>query len=548
MSPTINLIPSVPLTGWFVFALATGVLFFGILVFAQDPKKRSGRFFLLFAATMGMWGFSYVFFNIVSGTTFANTALTIGYFIGGFVSPTLLFFLYVFLNENAPSYFWKFVGILAPYLVIATAFGVPNLVVGLKVVSGDAGTIVFGRAFLFYVLYSVIILVFGLWFIIKNYRNNAGIFKIEIRGMLMFFAMTASVALLTLFFLPILTDTQNLFWVGYASAALFLFMAGSILIRYNFWSIKLVTVEFFTSLATAILLFEMLFASSLLDFVTKVGITMLVVFSSVFLVSSVKREIESKEKIARLAHNLDKIHAQLQVLDKKKSDFLFISSNHLRDPLTYITGYASMLLEGSFGELPVLAREAIEKIFESSKRLIVMISDFMDISNIETGNMQYKFTDVDMKKIVYDIIDDMTQSALDSGLSLNVSFGPDKNTNFITVADFGKIRQVLSNMVDNSIKYTPKGKISVLLSKTPNGKKIIFSVSDTGIGMSKNTKEKIFKKFSRAEGVNKIYTEGTGLGLYVASEIVKKHEGKIWAESEGEGHGSTFFVELDAKR
>jgi len=104
------------------------------------------------------------------------------------------------------------------------------------------------------------------------------------------------------------------------------------------------------------------------------------------------------------------------------------------------------------------------------------------------------------------------------------------------------------NLIDNSIKYTPRGEISLLLSKSTNGKKILFSISDTGIGMSEVTKEKIFRKFSRAEGVSKVYTEGTGLGLYVAKEVIKKHEGRIWAESKGEGAGSTFYLELEVKR
>ncbi|KKT59208.1 MAG: Sensor histidine kinase, partial [Parcubacteria group bacterium GW2011_GWC1_44_26] len=129
-----------------------------------------------------------------------------------------------------------------------------------------------------------------------------------------------------------------------------------------------------------------------------------------------------------------------------------------------------------------------------------------------------------------------------------VDEGPSEDEEYVTVGDEGKLRQVVSNLIDNSIKYTPHGEISMLLYKSPDKKKIIFSLSDTGIGMSELTKEKIFKKFSRAEGVSKVYTEGTGLGLYVAKEIVKKHEGRIWAESKGEGHGSSFYVELEAKR
>ena len=142
----------------------------------------------------------------------------------------------------------------------------------------------------------------------------------------------------------------------------------------------------------------------------------------------------------------------------------------------------------------------------------------------------------------------MKQYSDRANLHLSVTVDDPEGSGYTTIADVVKIRQVFSNIIDNSIKYTPKGDVIVHLSKTPKGEGILFCVSDTGIGMSSNTIEELFKKFSRAQGINKVYTEGTGLGLYVAKEIVEKHEGKIWAESKGEGLGSQFYVELDAKR
>ena len=306
----------------------------------------------------------------------------------------------------------------------------------------------------------------------------------------------------------------------------------------------------FISIIVLVLITELFLASSLLDLFIKTVIAMLIIFSSSFLVASVKREIQSKERIVRLSQDLDLISKRLKVLDKKKSEFLSIASHHLRDPLTAIKGYASMLSEGSFGDLSRPVLEAIEKIFVSSGHLVTMISDFMDISRIESGDMNYNFKDVDMKKLFLILADEMKQSAEHSHLvfTATVDEGPSEDEEYVTVGDEGKLRQVVSNLIDNSIKYTPHGEISMLLYKSPDKKKIIFSLSDTGIGMSELTKEKIFKKFSRAEGVSKVYTEGTGLGLYVAKEIVKKHEGRIWAESKGEGHGSSFYVELEAKR
>jgi signal transduction histidine kinase len=544
----IDLISKVPLTGWLVVVLGVVMVIFAALIAIQDVEKRSSKFFLLFALALASWGFAFVFFDIARSTPLVHSAIIVFYFIAGLVAPTLFFFLSVFSNEKSFNSFSKVITIFAPYLLISGAFAVPNLLVGYNEVVGGSGNIVFGKGFYVYILYSVVLVVFGFGVLARDYRASAGIFKFQIRAMLVVFVVSALATLAITLFLPVFTGTQNLFWVGYITATIFLLVTGSIIIKYNFWSFKVIATEFFIFVIFITLLVELFFATSVIDLLVKVAITLLVVFSSFFLMTSIRREIESKEKIEKLLRGLDDMHAQLKVLDKKKSEFLAIASHHLRDPLTTLKGYSSMLLEGSFGEISTSVREAVEKIFESSKRLITMISDFMDISNIETGDIQYKFTEVDMRKMVTDVVGDMRQNAEHVNLAFDLTVAGTDDEKYIVIADLGKIRQVLSNLIDNSIKYTPKGEVHVLLSKSSDKRKIIFSLSDTGIGMSELTKEKIFRKFSRADGVNKVYTEGTGLGLYVAYEIVKKHEGRIWAESKGEGHGSQFYVELEAKQ
>lgn len=112
--------------------------------------------------------------------------------------------------------------------------------------------------------------------------------------------------------------------------------------------------------------------------------------------------------------------------------------------------------------------------------------------------------------------------------------------------DEEKMRQVVMNLIDNSIKYTKKGKVEVALSREKN--KIKFCVWDTGIGISAKDLPNLFKKFSRGTGTSLIDTEGTGLGLFVAKQMVEIHKGKVWAESEGEGKGSRFCFLLPIKK
>ena len=126
---------------------------------------------------------------------------------------------------------------------------------------------------------------------------------------------------------------------------------------------------------------------------------------------------------------------------------------------------------------------------------------------------------------------------------LNLEFLPEKN-NFNINADQNKIRQVISNIIDNAIKYTFDGSIKVFLSHNYEKNKVLIKIQDSGIGINKETMPRLFQKFTRAEKISRFHTDGAGLGLYVARRIVEDHKGKIWAESEGKNKGSTFYIEL----
>ena len=117
--------------------------------------------------------------------------------------------------------------------------------------------------------------------------------------------------------------------------------------------------------------------------------------------------------------------------------------------------------------------------------------------------------------------------------------------NYFVYADQGKISQVIGNIIDNALKYTPAGSIKVSLSSADGRVKI--TVADTGVGLEAEDISRLFEKFIRADGAGNVNYSGTGLGLYVAKQMVEAHQGKIWMESPGKNKGSTFFVELPTK-
>ena len=156
--------------------------------------------------------------------------------------------------------------------------------------------------------------------------------------------------------------------------------------------------------------------------------------------------------------------------------------------------------------------------------------------------MKYDFSTVDLKRVAKEVIDEQTPTARQHKLEITLMV--DDKENYTVRADFGKIKQVVGNIIDNAIKYTPQGSILVTLTRDEVKHTITVAVADTGLGIAKDALPLLFEKFERARNARQTNVSGTGLGLFLAKEIMKAHRGHVWAESQGEGKGSTFFLEF----
>ncbi len=261
-----------------------------------------------------------------------------------------------------------------------------------------------------------------------------------------------------------------------------------------------------------------------------------------FLVRSVKKEIKQREELQVLTEKLAKANDRLKELDKLKSEFVSIASHQMRSPLTSMRGYASMVLDGSYGAVPDKAREAIQRIADSSAFMAKMIENYLNVSRIESGNMKYELSDFNLKLETEKVVDDKRQEAMKKGLLL--TFKSNLQGQGIVHADIGKTLEIVHNLLNNALKYTPKGTIDVTVHDDPKKKKIYVDIHDSGIGMKPEDIAKLFGKFERAENANTVNITGTGLGLYVARTMALAMKGEITASSSGQGQGSTFRFEL----
>jgi signal transduction histidine kinase len=247
-----------------------------------------------------------------------------------------------------------------------------------------------------------------------------------------------------------------------------------------------------------------------------------------------------KDEVDKATKELKVANIQLKKLDQAKSEFISIASHQLRTPLTVIKGYLSMIDQGDFGPVSEKITGPLDKVSKSTARIIGLVEDLLNISRIESGRMKYDFEPVDITALATEVFEELEMHAKNRGLKFTFE-KPTKKIPLLKL-DRNKVRETLMNLMDNAIKYTEKGFVRVNLEKLDHH--VRFSVTDSGRGLSVDEIPQLFQKFSRAQGVQLMHTEGTGLGLYIAKEILKKHHAKIWVESPGTNKGSTFIIEF----
>lgn len=229
----------------------------------------------------------------------------------------------------------------------------------------------------------------------------------------------------------------------------------------------------------------------------------------------------------------------LAKLNATMSDFISIASHQLRTPLTHLRWTIELLLEDKNFSATPKQLEHLAYINNNSKRMVTLVNDLLNVSRIERGSLILKPDSFSMEKLITDLINDFASTAQ----AHNISFETDFVANLPQAyADSDKIHEVLQNLIDNAIRYTPN-KGNVLIKTEKKNGLVLVTVKDSGVGIPEEDYRKIFQKFFRSPNAMKYQTEGSGLGLFIARGIIKASGGRIGFVSE-EGQGTTFWFTL----
>ena len=241
---------------------------------------------------------------------------------------------------------------------------------------------------------------------------------------------------------------------------------------------------------------------------------------------------------ARLFREVEIKGRQLEVASRHKSQFLANMSHELRTPLNAILGYAELILDNIYGDMPQRMRGVLERVQTNGKHLLGLINDVLDLSKIEAGQLTLSLEDYSIGDVVQNVVTAVEPLASEKSLALKVELPNDLPT---AHGDQRRLTQVLLNLVGNAIKFTDSGEVAIKVA-TGNGA-YTLSVRDTGPGIDPADQSKIFEEFQQADSSATKTKSGTGLGLSISRRIVAMHGGRIWVKS-APGRGSTFFIKV----
>jgi PAS domain S-box-containing protein len=258
-----------------------------------------------------------------------------------------------------------------------------------------------------------------------------------------------------------------------------------------------------------------------------------------------------------------------ETANRTKSEFLANMSHEFRTPLNHIIGFTELVAYKNFGDLNGTQEEYLGDVLQSSKHLLLLVNDILDLSKVEAGKLELEASGIDPRILIDNSLIMFKEKSFKHGIELSSDIDHVPET---IIADERKLKQILYNLLSNAVKFTPDGgkvclsaqlvdcivrpglrledpeNLEIIAGENGmgevNGKKhrkcVKFSVSDTGIGIKPEDQKRIFSPFEQVDGSTGRRYEGTGLGLSLTKKLVEIHGGKMWMKSEGEGKGSTF--------
>ena len=517
---------------------AVVALFLGVFVFANNKKFISAKLLLLISILFSLWSISDIIIWVNPNSSIVMFLWSVINLLEIAATIATFNFAYVFFNKEKEPPFWSkllFSGILVSFAIfIPTQINLQSFdIVNCEAVQGPLVNY-------FYAIEIFNFLCLFIYSITRIFKTNLAERKQAIYfsiGVILFsasFSVTNLIGSIGALINPNNPNNWEILQYGLFGMPVFMVFLTYMIVKFKTFNIKLFTAQ--------VLVWGLIFMIGAQFFFIKVPINFLltgvtfisVLFFGHFLVNGVRKEIEQKE-------SLQILNLELQDLIKQRESLVYLITHKIKGSFTRSKYIFAEMMEGSFGVLSPELKNIAKKGLDSDNAGITTVDLILNAYNLQKGTVKYDMQSVDFKAIVLESATDKKGPIEDKKLVLETEIKDDK---YIVLGDSFWLKEIVNNLLQNSILYTKEGKIIVGLSK--NNNKVLFFVKDTGIGITDEDKENLFTEGGRGKNSIKTNVDSTGYGLFSTKLIVDAHKGRIWAESEGGGKGSTFFVEFDA--
>lgn len=510
---------------------ATGLAVILTVLIHNDFKEKLTRTFLYFGLFMFMWvDFAYAarvvgIHNYAWAELFLRTAWV--------ATPPFFACMYyisvLILRREERFRILTFFVVSSSLVLSALTLFSDYIITGISF-RGTILDIAYGESF--YAFLAVIVL-YIIATVVPLFRSNLpperkSTVHVFMTGIFVFYILNAIFNIT----LPAFLGISHLYFFGDYSLIFVVTLTGYAILRYSLLDTRVALAELLIFALWIFVGLKLIFTSDLKEQITTSILLAGTVLLGTFLIREVAAEMRQRQEIERLAQNLRKTNEQ-------QENLIHFITHQVKGFFTKSRNIFSVLLEGDYGRVPEPMRRVIEEGFRSDTQGVATVQDILRAANMKSGILTYAFVPVDFKEIVADIAADLKRAA--EGKRLSFGFSCD-NGSFMIKGDKEQLGHAVRNLIDNSIKYTPEGTVAVRL--LCGEKSITLSITDTGIGLSPDDKERLFTEGGRGKESQKINVESTGYGLFIVKNIIEAHGGRVWAESAGRGKGSTFFVEI----
>src|SRR3989339_134900 len=513
-------------------------LFLSFFIFFKNRYSLQSKLLLMITLSFSVWAFD----QIVQWTAIYVSAVHFSWqIIVLFEMLVFIFTLYftaVFLNKKDINFKYKLLlgAVFLPIVIF--------LPTNLNINSFDLQQCQSNYGFLWEYIYifEVSSIVIMMYMFYKKFRSLAkgDSFKKQIvilaTGIFLFLGMFTATNILGD---SLLVYEFNL--IGPIGMVAFVALLAFMIVKFKTFNIKLIATQALVWGLVALIGSQFFFIKVATNFILN-GVTFIgIIIFGQFLIKSVKKEIEQKEELAKLNINLED-------LLKQRESLVHLVTHKVKGSFTRSKYIFAGILDGTFGDVSSEVKKCAEQGLQSDNVGIQTVDLVLNAANLEKGTVKYEMRTIELKELVEKTILEKKVSAEAKGLKIETEI---KNDAYNVIGDAVWLKEVMNNLVENSIKYTREGTIKIGLEKksapSAGGKsKILFYVKDTGVGITPEDKKDLFTEGGRGKESVKINIDSTGYGLYSVKLIVEAHKGKVWAESEGAGKGSTFWVELNA--